>query len=389
MDILTRAQELEEELIQNRRYLHRHPELGFALDETVSFVKEKLTEYGYTPLDCGDHGVVATVGHGGKCILIRADMDALPMKEESGIPFASVCEGAAHTCGHDTHTAMLLGAAKILKELEDELPGTVKLMFQPAEELCAGAKSMLEAGVLKKPQVDAAFGIHTMAKLPSGQLFYARGPMFASCDLFTVTIKGHGGHGSEPQHTVDPIVVGSHLVTALQTVNARELAPSDTAVLTIGSFQSGNACNIIPESAKLMGSIRTFDPEVRALIRRRLCEISSATAATFRAEAVVEFLSETGPLVTDPPTVDLLAVGLRALFGANMVFDDLPPFSGSEDFAYISSAVPSGFFVLGAAPEDYPALPQHNPRIRFDEDALVNGVAAYVCGALTWLEANK
>ena len=389
MDILKRAQELEEELIQNRRYLHRHPELGFQLDETVSFVKEKLTEYGYTPLDCGDHGVVATVGHGGKCILIRGDMDALPLKEESALPFASVCEDAAHTCGHDMHTAMLLGAAKILKEMEDELPGTVKLMFQPAEELCAGAKNMVGAGVLEKPHVDAAFGIHVMAMLPCGQLHYTRGPMFASCDLFTITVKGHGGHGSQPQNSIDPIVVGSHIVTALQTINAREIAPGDTAVLTIGSFQAGSACNIIPESAKLMGSIRAFDPEVRALVRRRLCEISAGTAATFRAEAVVDFLSETGPVVTNPATMDLLGVSLRALFGANTVFDDLPPFSGSEDFAYVTEKVPSGFFALGAAPDDYPTLPQHNPRIRFNEDALVNGVAAYVCGALSWLEANQ
>ena len=387
MDILKRAQELREEIIENRRWLHAHPELGFQLDETVRFVRAKLTEYGYTPHDCGDHGVVATVGRGGKCILIRGDMDALPMKEESGLPFAAAGD-AAHTCGHDTHTAMLLGAAKLLKELEDELPGTVKLMFQPAEELVAGARNMVEAGVLENPHVDAAFGIHTMAKFPCGQLHYARGPMFASCDLFTVTIKGHGGHGSEPQNSVDPIVVGSHLVTALQTVNAREIAPSDTAVLTIGSFQSGNACNIIPESAKLMGSIRTFDSEVRALVRRRLCEISAGTAATFRAEAAVDFLSETGPVVTDPATMDLLGVAMRALFGANTVFDDLPPFSGSEDFAYVSSAVPSGFFILGGAPEDHPALPQHNPRIRFNEDALVNGVAAYVGGALAWLQAN-
>ena len=389
MDILKRAQEITDEVIENRRHLHACPELGFQLDKTVAFVKAKLTEYGYTPVDCGDHGVVATVGgkNGGKCILIRGDMDALPMKEESGLPFAA-CGDAAHSCGHDTHTAMLLGAARLLKEMEDELPGTVKLMFQPAEEICAGAKSMVEAGVLENPHVDAAFGIHVMAMLPCGQLHYARGPMFASCDLFTITVKGHGGHGSQPQNAIDPIVVGSHLVTALQTINAREIAPSDTAVLTIGAFQAGSACNIIPESAKLMGSIRAFDPEVRALVRRRLCEIAAGTAATFRAEAAVDFLSETGPVVTDLPTVDLLGVALRALFGANTVFDDLPPFSGSEDFAYVSSEVPSGFLALGAAPADYPALPQHNPRIRFNEDALVNGVAAYVGGALAWLQAH-
>ncbi len=391
MDIIHRAQELREELIANRRTLHMHPELGFELDETVRFVKGKLREYGYSPIDCGDHGIVATVGgrHGGKCILLRADMDALPMKEESGLPFSSKRADAAHTCGHDTHTAMLLCAAKLLIEMEDELPGTVKLMFQPAEELISGARNMVEAGVLENPRVDAAFGVHVMALLPSGQLHYARGAMFASADLFTITVKGHGGHGSQPQKSIDPIVVGSHLVTALQTINAREIAPSDIAVLTIGSFQSGTASNIIPDNAKLMGSIRSFDPDVRALVRRRLLEITEGTASTFRAEATVDFTSETASVVTDLRTMDILGNAVRKLLGDDLVFDDLPAFSGSEDFAYVSSAVPSGFFALGAAPDNYPALPQHNPRIRFNEDALINGVIAYAGGALAWLQANS
>ena len=390
MDIFKRAQEIQGEVVANRRCLHENPELGFALDNTVRFVKEKLTEMGYAPADCGDHGVVATVGgrHGGRCILIRADMDALPMKEESGLDFASKCETAAHTCGHDTHTAMLLGAAKLLKEMEDELPGTVKLMFQPAEELCAGARSMLEDGVLENPHVDAAFGEHVMAMLPSGEVHYSRGVMFASCDLFTITIKGHGGHGSQPQNAIDPIAVGAHLVTALQTINAREVSPSAVAVLTIGCFQSGSAANIIPDSAKLMGSIRTFDADVRAFVKQRLIDVTEGVAKTYRAEAEIDFPSEAGPLVTDIPTMDLLGQSAREALGADRVFDDLPPFSGSEDFSYITAAVPSGFFAVGAAPQDYPAYPQHNPKIRFDEGCFPYGVAAYVAGALAWLRAN-
>ena len=246
----------------NRRWLHQRPELGFQLDGTVAFVKEKLRALGYEPADCGDHGVTATVGgrKGGKCVLIRADMDALPMKEESGLPFAADCEGAAHTCGHDTHTAMLLGAARLLKEMEDELPGTVKLMFQPAEELCAGAKSMLEDGVLENPHVDASFGEHIMAMLPCGEGHYSRGTMFASCDLFTITIKGHGGHGSQPQNSIDPIAIGAHLVTALQTINAREIAPDAIAVLTIGCFQAMEAIKYILGAGELLtGQLLTYD----------------------------------------------------------------------------------------------------------------------------------
>ena len=390
MDILKRAQEIQPEVVANRHCLHENPELGFALDDTVRFVKEKLAEMGYAPTDCGDHGVVATVGgkKGGRCILIRADMDALPMKEESGLSFASRRDEAAHTCGHDTHTAMLLGAAKLLKEMEDELPGTVKLMFQPAEELCGGARSMLEAGVLENPHVDAAFGEHVMALLPSGQIHYSRGAMFASCDLFTITIKGHGGHGSQPQNAVDPIAVGAHLVTALQTINAREIAPDAVAVLTIGCFQAGAAANIIPDSAKLMGSIRTFDADVRSFVKKRLIDVAEGVAKTYRAEAEIVFPSEAAPLITDIPTIDLLGQGVREVLGADRVFDNLPPFSGSEDFSYITAAVPSGFFAVGAAPQDSPAYPQHNPKIRFDEDCFPYGVAAYVAGALAWLRAN-
>ena len=391
MDILKRAQEIQPEVVANRRYLHRHPELGFALDNTVRFVKEKLTEMGYTPVDCGDHGVVATVGgkHGGKCILIRGDMDALPMAEESGLDFASERADAAHTCGHDTHTATLLGAARILKEMEDELPGTVKLMFQPAEEICGGAKSMLEAGVLENPKVDASFGTHIMAMLESGKIAYAPGPMFASCDLFTITIKGHGGHGSQPQTSIDPIAIGSHLVTALQTINGREVAPNDIAVLTIGSFQAGSACNIIPETAKLMGSIRAFDTDVRAFVKQRLIDITEGTVKTFRATADIEFMNETGPVVTDPAVMQTLGDAVAEELGEEHMIRNMQPFAGSEDFGYITAAVPSGFFAIGGSPKDYPALPQHNPKIRFNEDAFVNGVVAYVAGAVGWLEANR
>ena len=227
MEYLKRAMEIQAEVVANRRYLHQHPELGHNLDNTVRFVKEKLTEMGYAPADCGDHGIVALAGgkKPGKCILIRADMDALPMKEESGLEFSSLTDSAAHTCGHDTHTAMLLGAAKLLKEMEDEIPGTVKLMFQPAEEMCTGADSMLKAGVLENPHVDAAFGIHIFAAVPSGVLVYGPGPMLSSADIFEITVKGKGGHGSMPNDTVDPIMVGAHILTALESINSREIAP--------------------------------------------------------------------------------------------------------------------------------------------------------------------
>ncbi|MBR0373882.1 MAG: amidohydrolase [Mogibacterium sp.] len=391
MDIYKRAQEILPEVIANRRYLHQHPELGFQLDNTVAFVKEKLTEMGYEPKDIGDHGVTATVGgkKGGKCILIRADMDALPMKEQSGLDFASPCEGAAHTCGHDTHTAMLLGAAKILKEMEDELCGTVKLMFQPAEELISGAKNLVEAGILENPKVDAALGTHIFAVAPAGHLLYATGAMLASADGFAITIKGKGGHGSAPHTAIDPISVASYIVVALQELNGREVEPGKVAVLTLGCMQAGSASNIIPDKAVLKGTIRTFDPDVRNFVKQRMVDIVNGTAAMFRAEAAVDFEVETAPLMLDPEVMKVVGGAVKEILGPGMVHDNMTPLSGSEDFAYVSDNVPTGFFGLGAMPTDYPAYPQHSPQIRFNEDAFVSGVVAYAAGADAWLKANQ
>ena len=391
MDIYKRAQEIQPEVVANRRYLHRHPELGFQLDNTVAFVKEKLTEMGYEPQDIGDHGVTCTVGgkNGGKCILLRADMDALPMKEESGLDFAADCDGAGHTCGHDTHTAMLLGAAKILKEMEDELCGTVKFMFQPAEELLYGAKTIVEAGILENPKVDAALGAHIFAAAPSGHLCYAVGAMMASADGFAIHVKGKGGHGSAPHTAIDPVSVAAYIIVALQELNAREVEPGKVAVLTIGSLHAGSASNIIPETAVLKGTIRTFDPEVRNFVKERMAEIAKGIGTMYRAEVTVDFEVEAAPLMLDPAVMDIVGPAMKEILGADKVHDDMEPLSGSEDFAYVSSEVPTGFFGVGAAPKDYPAYPQHNPKIRFDEDAFVAGVTAYAAGAAKWLEQNR
>lgn len=390
MEYLKRATEINPEVIANRRYLHQHPELAFDLDNTVRFVKEKLTEMGYAPADCGDHGVVALAGgrKPGKCILIRADMDALPMKEESGLEFSSLTDSAAHTCGHDTHTAMLLGAAKLLKEMEDEIPGTVKLMFQPAEEMGTGAENMLKAGVLENPHVDASFGIHIFAAVPAGVLVYGNGPMLSSCDVFEITVKGKGGHGSMPNDTVDPIMVGAHILTALESINSREIAPDSFGVLTVGCFQSGSKFNIIPDTAFMTGTIRTFDSEVRAFIKKRLVELAEGTARAYRAEAAVSFPTQICAVNTDKDVARIVGESVAAAVGAPRVIGNFKPIAGSEDFGYITSEVPSTFFGLGGCPTDYPAYPQHSPNIRFNEDAFPVGVAAYVSGAIGWLQSQ-
>ena len=390
MDYLKRATEINPEVVANRRYLHQHPELGHDLDNTVRFVKEKLTELGYEPQDCGDHGIVALAGgkKPGKCILIRADMDALPMKEESGLEFSTLTDSAAHTCGHDTHTAMLLGAAKLLKEMEDEIPGTVKLMFQPAEEMGTGAENMLKAGVLENPHVDASFGIHIFAAVPAGVLVYGPGPMLSSADIFEITVKGKGGHGSMPNDTVDPIMVGAHILTALESINSREIAPDSFGVLTIGCFQSGSKFNIIPDSAFMTGTIRTFDNSVREFMKKRLTELAEGTARAYRAEATVKFPTEIFGVITDKEVARIVGESVAAAVGARRVIGNFKPIAGSEDFGYITNEVPSTFFGLGGCPSDYPAYPQHSPNIRFNEDAFPVGVAAYVSGAIGWLQSQ-
>ena len=392
MDYLKRAMELKDEVIANRRYLHRHPELAFALDNTVRFVKEKLVEMGYEPMDCGDHGVVALAGgkHGGKCVLVRADMDALPMKEESGLEFASECDTAAHTCGHDTHVAMLLGVAKILKEMEDELPGTVKLMFQPAEERLSGAKAMLAAGILENPHVDAAVGMHTIAMRETGTVGYKIGGMFSSADEFLITMHGKGCHGAQPQAGVDPINIACHTYLALQTLTSLEIGSGDNAVLTVGSIHAGKASNVISDESTLFGTFRTYDSKIRNHMQKRLVEISKGTAEMFRGTADVVFPIECPPLMTDPEVMGTMGKAVAAALGdAATIETDCEPFSGSEDFASVSEAVPAAFFFLGAKPYDYEGYSQHNAKIRFNEDAFPFGVATLSSAAVGWLEAHK
>ena len=255
MDFWKRAQELKDEIIQNRRRIHQNAEVGLNLPNTKAFVTEKLREYGLKPTECG-HGVTATLGKPGKTLLLRADMDALPMPEESGEPFACPTGETAHACGHDMHTAMLLTAAKMLKENEDALCGTVKLMFQPAEETFEGARDMLENGLLENPPVDTALAYHVAAgKSPVGFVMYNdSGVMMASVDGFEITIHGRGSHGANPNLAIDPINVGVHIHLALQELIARESDPTKTCDLTIGQFMAGTSANIIPNTAVLSGT---------------------------------------------------------------------------------------------------------------------------------------
>ena len=271
---LKEAQNLQETIVSDRRYLHQCPGTGFEIAETVSYVKKKLADMGYEPVECGKAGLVVTAGgkKEGKVFLIRADMDALPISEESGVEFAS-CNGKMHACGHDMHTAMLLGAARLLKQHEDEINGTVKLMFQPAEEIFEGSHDMIENGVLKNPKVDAGLMIHVMAGMPftaGSVVVSAPGVSAPAADYFTIHVQGKGCHGSMPNMGVDPLNAAAHILIALEEINARELGISDRAVLTIGTMKAGTASNAIPDSAVMGGTLRTFDEDTRSFMKQRM-----------------------------------------------------------------------------------------------------------------------
>ena len=391
MNYYERALELKDETIANRRHIHKNAETGLDLPKTKAYVMEKLTEYGLEPKDCG-YGVTATLGKGGKVLLLRADMDALPMPEESGEEFACPTGKEAHTCGHDFHAAMLLTAAKMLKEKEDTLEGTIKFMFQPAEETFEGSKNMIENGILENPPVDAALAYHVSpGKMPIGLFMYNdKDTMMYSVDGFKITIHGKGSHGAYPHVGVDPINIGVHIHLALQELIARESDPTHSCVLTIGQFAGGTAANIIPETAVLQGTIRTNKPEARELLVRRMKEVAEKTAAVYNGTVDIEMISEVPPLICNPKLTDEV-VGYMQELG----IPGLTPYPGisasaSEDFAVIAEKVPSTFMYLSAGYLDergqYPA---HHPKAQFNEDVCPIGAACLAHCASQWLKNNE
>lgn len=399
------ALKLKDTLISSRRYLHSHPETGFNLKETVAFVREELESMGYKPVECGKAGLVALAGgkKEGKVFLIRGDMDALPITEEADVDFASQ-NGRMHACGHDMHTTMMLGAARLLKEHEDEIEGTVKLMFQPAEEIFEGSNDMIKAGLLKNPEVDAALMIHVMAGMPfpAGTVIVsAPGVSAPAADYFEIKVQGKGCHGSMPNTGIDPLSAAAHILIALQEIHARELAMNDQAVLTIGTMNAGTAANVIPDTVIMGGSIRTFDENTRAFIKERMTQIATGIAESFRAKAEVTFGSGCPTLVNDKDVSLCAEKYVKELLGENQAFSvaELNALSGgqsssksagSEDFAYVSQEVPSIMLALAAGqPEKGYKYPQHHPMVKFDEEALVDGSAVYAYTAMRWLEEHK
>lgn len=391
MNAFERAQALRGELEENRRYLHENAEVGLEMPKAVAYLTEKLTSYGLEPQPCGK-GLTVTLGSGGKTLLLRADMDALPMAEESGLPFACPTGSEAHCCGHDMHAAMLLTAAKLLKEDEAQLKGTVRLMFQPAEETFEGAKNMIANGLLE-PKPDAALAYHVgPGKMPVGLYMFNNTPgaaMMFSMDQFRIAVHGRGAHGAYPHAGVDPINIGVHIHLALQELVARECDPMKSCVLTVGRFQAGSAPNIIPDTATLAGTIRTNDNAARELLNRRVSEVAQAIAGAYGGSAEVSLVG-VPPLVCDAALVNEMSGYMQEL-----PIPGLTPYPGisssaSEDFAVIAAEIPSAFMYLSAGFADERGnAPAHNPKVQFNEDVLPIGAACLAHCAKRWLETHS
>ncbi|HIR84048.1 MAG TPA: amidohydrolase [Candidatus Galloscillospira excrementavium] len=371
---LARARAIAEELTALRRSLHRCPELGFDLTQTRDLVSAALSAAGCRDIRALGGGLTARLGRAeGRTLLLRADMDALPMAEESGLPFAAG-NGAAHACGHDLHTAMLLGAARLLKEREEALEGRVVLMFQAAEETASGARTMVEEGVLDG--VDAALALHVATQRPVGWLNCTRGAKTASFDRFALHIEGKGGHGASPQNNIDPINAGVHLYLALQELVSHECPPDETAVLTIGAFQAGAAGNVIPARARLEGTARAHSRETRALLLRRLGELTEGVCAVFGARGTVEWMAQVPPLWNDPDLTGRMAGYARAVLGEGLVSEEPERLTASEDFSLVAERVPTAYLTIGTGrAEDGYLYGNHHPKVVYDEGVLPLGAA--------------
>lgn len=391
-NIMQQAEQIQEEIVEIRRTLHHSPEAGAVLPRTKQFVLEKLKEYGYEPQEICESGITAVITGNpeGKTILLRADMDALKIQEKSGCEFQSE-NGYMHACGHDMHAAMLLGAAKLLRENQSQLNGTVKLVFQPDEEGFTGAKRMLKAGVLENPKVDAGFALHVHSGTPTGLILGGKGVCMASCTLFRIRVKGTGCHGAMPETGVDPINIAAHIYLALQEIIAREISAKESAVVTIGRFAGGDAPNIIPQEVVMEGTIRSLNRELGENIFRRIQDISEATARMFRGEAEVTEIASAPPLVNNEELTETMGSYVRELCGDRSVVLYEGGGMGSEDFSSYTYEIPCSYLLLGAGTEKEDpryGKPMHNEKVVFNEKILSMGAAIHAYCAIRWLKDN-
>ncbi len=383
--MLNRIRELADKqgsrMTELRHHFHSNPELSWQEVETTRKIAEIIEDLGFENIRTGfggtESGLTADLNleKEGPMVALRADIDALPLTEENDIPYRSTRDGVMHACGHDAHATMLIGAATILSEIKDDLPGRVRLIFQPAEEhgLKSGAETMIAEGVLDG--VDAIAGLHIWSSVPSGKIGFRSGPIMASADVWEITVKGKGGHGSMPHNAIDPTIAAATVITTMQTVVSREIDPQDTVVLSIGQIESGTAANIIPESATLKGNIRTTSPETRAAIPEKMERIMKGICSAMRCEGILNFMNIYPVTVNDEKLSDLAISTAIEMLGENYV-EKAPLLMGSEDFSYYGEKVPGTFFLLGCGNKEKGTNNQHHsPRFNIDDDVLPSGTA--------------
>lgn len=383
-------------VIADRRDFHEHPELANQEVRTSGIVADRLRSLGVEDVRSGiaSTGVTGLI-HGtkdgdGRTVLLRADMDALPILEENAVEYVSQNPGVMHACGHDAHTAMLLGVARLLQERKGQFAGTVKLLFQPAEELPpGGAKPMIDAGVMNDPKVDAAFGLHISQDNPVGWLGVRPGPAMAAADRFTMKIHGKGGHGAKPNDTIDPIVIGSQIVNALQTLVSRTMDPAEEAVVTVGYFTAGKAFNVIPDYAELGGTVRTFNPANRDMLERRIGELATGIAQAMGATLDYAYTRGYPATVNDPAMAELVREEAAKVVGDDGVHNP-PLMMGAEDFSYFLEEVPGAYWFVGSNNEDRGLVwGHHHPRFDLDEAAMAIGMESMVNVALRYLNDGE
>ena len=386
------AKEISDWIIKLRRELHRHPELMYEEVKTSALVRRELDNLGISyKSPIAKTGVLASIGNGnGPCVALRADMDALPIHEETDVDFKSEIDGKMHACGHDCHTAMLLGAAKILKSKESEINGTVKLFFQPAEEGGAGGKLMRDEGALENPKVERIFGLHVWPQMPTGQIGSKKGTFLAATSFLDLTIKGVGGHAAVPHLTRDPVLTSAQIITNLQSVISRELDPLDSGVVSISAIHGGMAANVIPSEVKILGTLRSLTMDGLKSLQRRVKEISEKIAEAHECEAIVEYPgNDYPPTVNDGDMWDFAKnIGNNMLGEENV--NELDAVMGGEDFAYYTEQVKGCFVVLGVQNKEIDAIYSvHHPMFKADEQALHIGTALHTTFALNSLKELK
>ncbi len=376
MNALDEARTLESQLVAWRRDFHRQPEIGLQEWRTAQTVAATLRELGYTVQEGIAHtGVVGLLENGpGPVIMARADMDALPIQEENDVPYASEIPGMMHACGHDANMAIGLGLATLMARNRETWRGTLKMVFQPGEEGQNGAQLMVKEGVLENPCPERVLALHVWSDLPCGVADATPGPVMAAAEAWEATITGKGGHAAHPEDTVDPIVVAATIITALQTIVSRNVGAREAAVITVGMIHSGDAFNVIPDVAKLAGTVRSYDPQVRETLLRRLREVIEGTARVLGATAALKLYPVTPALVNDAATTGVVQDAIREVLGAEALHVGLRTM-GSEDAAFFLSEAPGCYFFVGLTPPGQEKVPHHNPHFDIDEQALPIGVA--------------